>query len=177
MRNITAIIIFTFLLCIVMVATYCQIKFGQSGDVGLFIVTALTALGTCGVTILSLFPYIPKDRLSPDLYMRKDGVVMLRIFNKTNHTVYIGSDKHDTACCSEDYAFWYPEDAEINFDNAKILYTKPGDNLAIPPHLSIYYPIDRRIFGGHNLTKIRMQIRTSSGYVFNVNNKIHTTTR
>ena len=172
MRNIAAAILFFVLLVIVGVATYYHITCGHEDMTGMFIVTAMTALGTCGVTILSLFPYVPKDDLAPELYVREDGVMMLRIRNKTGHTTYIGSDKRDTALFREDYAFWYPENAETIFDNGHALYTNPGDNLAVPPYLSIYYPIDKTIFGGHDITKIKMQVRTSSGYIFDVKNNV-----
>lgn len=172
MRNVAAAIMFFILFIIVVVTIYYQVAFGQKDIIGMFIVTAMTALGTCGVTILSLFPYVPKDVLEPEIYVREDGLIMLRIRNKTGHTTYIGSDKHDTSIFREDFAFWYPDDVEITFDNAHTIYTNPGDNLAVPPYLSIYYPIDKKIFGKCDITKIKMQIRTSSGYIFDVKNNV-----
>jgi hypothetical protein len=172
MRNLAAVILFFVLLIIVGIATYYHIAFGNEDMTGMFMVTAMTALGTCGVTVLSLFPYVPKDVLEPELYMREDGQIMLRIHNKTSHTTYIGSDRHDTSIFREDFAFWYPGDVEITFDNAHTIYTNPGDNLAVPPYLSIYYPINKKIFGKCDVTKIKMQVRTSSGYIFDVKNKV-----
>lgn len=172
MRNITAIIIFTFLLCVVMVATYCQIKFGQSGDVGLFIVTALTALGTCGVTILSVFPFSHKDRLDVILCKRKRRLYIM-IYSKCNHTVYLGYDKYHTAEYVDAYALWWPTNKNCSEFNSRHLYAQPGDNMALQPRGTIGYPINPKVFGKHDINKIKIQITTSNGYRIDVQNRLN----
>ena len=63
MRNVTAISILGILGLVVVIATALQLKYAPIENLGIFIVTAMAALGTCGVTIFSVFPYLPKDRL------------------------------------------------------------------------------------------------------------------
>ena len=86
MRNLSAIIIFGVLLLIVAVATVFQIKLGDSANLGMFIVTAMAALGTCGVTILSVFPFCHKDRLEAILCKRR-GKLFIMIYSKSNHMI------------------------------------------------------------------------------------------
>ncbi|MBP9999495.1 MAG: hypothetical protein KBT14_02230 [Proteobacteria bacterium] len=152
-----------FVLLILIAIVYAWSNLGPDQDIGMFIIMALTALGTCGVTILNVFPYHHTDKLASELYYRKDGQIMLRIKNETNHTVFIGSDKHSMSCFREDYAIWWPSQQMNSFDDAYMLYTNPGDNLAIPPKMVIYYPIDEQEFMGYELSKIKMLVRTSEG--------------
>ena len=67
MRNLTAGIVFCVLLLCVIIAGILHVRYGDMGELGMFVVTAMTALGTCGVIILSLFPYVPRDKLEATL--------------------------------------------------------------------------------------------------------------
>lgn len=171
MRNITAIIIFSFLLCIVAVATYCHIRFGHIDTIGMFIVTALTALGTCGVTVLNVFPYKHKDKLEAVLCKRK-GKLYIMIYSKCNHTVYLGSDKYHTAEYFDAYALWWPQSKQCTEFNSRALFVNPGDNMAVPPRGTIGYPVNQKVFGKHDLNKIRIQVMTSNGYRIEVKNAL-----
>lgn len=138
-----------------------------------FIVTTLTAIGTCGVTILTVFPFTPADKLRSEIYRRTpDGTIIIKITNLTKHTIYLGSDRHSTLPCPEDYAMWWPSDGICAPDNANSIYAEPFDNLAVPPQSSIFYSIDERIFNDCDIKKIKIQIRTSSGARFDVTNKL-----
>lgn len=161
--NVRNFAFYLFLILIILAIRYAWINLGPEQDLGMFIVMSLTALGTCCVTILNVFPYCHKDRLKAELYYRKDGLIMLKIKNKTNHIVYIGNDKHSMSEFHEDYAIWWPDKNMNDFDDACLLYTNPGDNLAIPPKMTIYYPINEEEFAGVDVSKINMLIRTSNG--------------
>lgn len=169
MKNF-AFYLFLILICIAI--GYAWKNLGPEQDVGMFIIMSLTALGTCCVTILNVFPYHHKDRLEAELYYGKNKQIILRIKNKTNHTVYIGSDKHSMSDFNEDYAVWWPNKNMDDFEDSHMLYTNPGDNLAIPPKLSIYYPINKKEFMGCDLAKIKMLIHTSEGYRCLVKNNL-----
>lgn len=171
MRNITAIIIFSFLICVAIVAAYFHIHYGHIDTIGMFVVTALTALGTCGVTILSVFPYTPKDKLDAILCKRK-GKLYIMIYSKCNHTVYLGSDKYHTAEYVDAYALWWPAESDKTEFESNHLYVNPGDNMAVPPRGTIGYPVDKKVFGKHDLNKIRIQVMTSNGYRVSVKNML-----
>lgn len=173
MRNITAIIIFSFLLCVAAAAAYFHIHFGHLDTIGMFIVTALAALGTCGVTILSVFPYTPRDKLEAVLCKRK-GKLYIMIYSKCNHTVYLGSDKYHTAEYVDAYALWWPAESDKTEFESNHLYVNPGDNMAVPPRGTIGYPVNQKVFGKHDLNKITIQIMTSSGYRIPVKNQLNT---
>lgn len=163
MRNITAIILFVTLICVVAVAAYFHIRFGQMDSIGMFIVTAMAALGTCGVTILNVFPYRHKDKLEAVLCKRKKKLYIM-IYSKCNHTVYLGSDKYHTAEYFDAYALWWPPNKACTEFNSRQLYVNPGDNMAVPPRSTIGYPVNAKIFGKHDINKITIQIMTSNGY-------------
>lgn len=171
MRNITAISIFIGLATIVAIASICQFLYADNSEIGMFIVTAMAALGTCGVTIFSVFPYVPKDRLEATLCKRGKGTWIM-IHNKGNHTVYLGSDKYHTAEYWDAYALWWPNSHNCTEKNSRHLYVKPGDNMAIPPKATIGYKISLKTFGNHNINNIFIQIMTSSGYRIKVINRL-----
>lgn len=160
MKNLT---FYLFLALILAAIGYAWTNLGQEQDLGVFIIMSLTALGTCCVSVLSVFPYRHKDKLEAELYYGKNRQITLKIKNKTNHTVYIGSDKHSMSGFNEDYAIWWPNKNMDDFENAHMLYTNPGDNLAIPPKLVIYYPINKKEFKGVNVKEIKMLVHTSEG--------------
>lgn len=169
MRNITAIAIFVILVCLVGFATYCHLRFGQIDTIGVFIVTALAALGTCGVTILSVFPYQHKDKLDAVLCKRKKTMYIM-IYSKCNHTVYLGSDKYHTAKYFDAYALWWPKKQKQTELNSRQLYVRPGDNMAVPPRSTIGYVINPKVFGKRNLDDVVIQVMTSNGYRIPVRN-------
>lgn len=172
MRNLSAIIIFGVLLIIVAVATVFQIKLGDSANLGMFIVTAMAALGTCGVTILSVFPFCHKDRLEAILCKRR-GKLFIMIYSKSNHMIYHGADKYHTAEYVDAYALWWPTDKNCNEFNSRHLYAKPGDIMVVQPRGTIGYPVNPKVFGKHDINKIKIQITTSNGYRIDVQNKLN----
>lgn len=163
MRNIKAILIFFVLMVFIALAAWFHWHYGEPASTGMFIVTAMTALGTCGVTILTVFPYVPRDRLEAALCLRKNKM-HLKIYNKGNHTVYLGSDKYHTAEYSDCYALWWSDKNNCTEKNSKPIYCLPGDNMAVPPHTTIGYPISPKVFGKKDLNKIKIEVLTSSGF-------------
>lgn len=172
MRNIQAIVIFGVLLAIVLIAFCLQVQFGNNNSLGMFIVTAMAAIGTCGVTILNVFPYVPKDKLEAILCKRK-GKLCIMIYSKSNHMIYLGSDKYHTAEYVDSYALWWPEGVECTEFNSNHIYVNPGDNLALQPHGTIGYPINPKVFGKHDINKVKIQITTSNGYRIDVQNRLN----
>ncbi len=171
MRNIKAILIFFVLTACVALATWFQWQYGDHTNLGMFIVTAMTALGTCGVTIFSVFPYVPRDRLYAELRLRKNKMhIMIR--NKGNHTVYLGSDKYHTAEGWDCYALWWNDKNNCTEQNSKPIYCRPGDNLAVPSRATIGYPINPKVFGKKDLNRVYIQVLTSSGYRIEVKNRL-----
>lgn len=167
MRNVTAISIFSVLVLVVVIAMALQLKYAPIDTLGAFIVTAMAALGTCGVTIFSVFPYLPKDRLEATLCRRKKTMYIM-IYNKGNHTVYLGSDKYHTAEEYDPYALWWPSKNNCTEKNSRQIEARPGDNMAVPPRGTIGFPINPKIFGKHDLNKIKIQVLTSSGFRIDV---------
>ncbi|MDR1695452.1 MAG: hypothetical protein LBR69_02310 [Endomicrobium sp.] len=162
MRNIKTGIFFFVLILLALIAFYLQLSYGNKDDLGIFIVTALTAIGTCGVTVLNVFPYEHKEKVKAVIYFFKNEI-RLTIENKTNRVVYLGTDKYSVSEYPEVYAKWWPSDKNYNPDDKHDLAAKPGDNLAIPPRGRIYYTIDQSIFKGNVLSKLKFEILTSSG--------------
>lgn len=171
MRNITAISFFTYLIILVVIATYFQFVYADDTEWGIFIVTAMAALGTCGVTVFSVFPYIPRDRLEATLCCRRKTMYIM-ICNKSNHTVYLGTDKYHTTEEFDPYALWWPTKNNCTEKNSRQIFAHPGDNMAVPPHATIGFPVNPKIFGKHNLDKIKIQVLTSSGFRIDVKNTI-----
>lgn len=139
----------------------------------MFIVTVLTAIGTCGVTILNIFPFRHRDKIEAEVIFKKKMILII-IKNKTNHTIYMGADKHAFCKYPENYGLWWPNEKQflIPLNNPRHLLTNPGDNLAVPPRSTIFYVINPRIFGKNPLDKLKIQVMTSSGYKFDVKNKL-----
>lgn len=171
MRNITAFSLFGILGLIIALAVFFQLRYASMANLGAFIVTAMAALGTCGVTIFSVFPYVPKDRLEASLCRRKKAMYIM-IRNKGNHTVYLGTDKYHTAEEFDPFALWWPTNTNCTEKNSCQIEAKPGDNMAVPPHGTIGFPINQKIFGKRDLNKIKIQVLTSSGYRIDVKNEI-----
>jgi len=171
MKNKILLAGFSILIILVIIATVFHIQYATRDTFGIFIVTALAAMGTCGVTILNVFPYEHKDKLEPVIYFRKKDIY-LKITNKTNHRIYIGYDKYPYSKYADNYGVWWPTNTECTSDNATPLYAKPGDNLTISPKGSIYYQIDPQIFGRNDLSKLKIQIFTTSGDRFDVKNEL-----
>ena len=171
MKNKILFTVFSILIVMVVIATILHVQYATKDTFGIFFVTALTALGTCGVTILNVFPYEPKDKVKSVIYFSKKDI-HLRITNKTNHRIYIGYDKYPYSPYPDNYGVWWPTDTNCTPDNATPLYAKPGDNLTISPKGSIYYQIDRSIFKRNKLSKLKIQIFTTSGDRFDVKNEL-----
>ena len=171
MRNLTAGIVFCVLLLCVIIAWILHVRYGDMGELGMFVVTAMTALGTCGVIILSLFPYVPRDKLEATLCIRKKKMCIM-IRNKGNHTVYLGSDKYHTAETWDCYALWWSNKDNCTAKNSKPIFAAPGDNMAVPPRGTIGFPIGKNIFGKIDLNKIKIQVLTSSGFRIDVKNEV-----
>ena len=163
MRNLTASIIFAILAIIVVIALGFHLYYGDKANLGIFIVTSMAALGTCGVTILNLFPYVPKDKLEAVLCWRKKTLLIM-VTSKSNHTIYLGMDKYHTAEYEDSYALWWPNDKNCTEFNSRPIFTTPGDNVAVPPRVTVGYPINPKIFGKNDLNKIKIVVCTSSGY-------------
>lgn len=172
MRNLTASIIFIFLIIIVGIALFFQIMYSDRSTLGMFIVTAMAALGTCGVTILNIFPYIPKDKLTAVLCYRNKKLWIL-VTNHTNHTVYLGMDKYPIAEYPDAFALWWKTNKNCNELNSNPILTNPGDNVAIPPKVTVGYPINHKIFRKNDLNKIKIVVCTSSGYRINVEKRLN----
>lgn len=170
-RNINAILIFVALIAIVALATWFQWRYGDQNNLGMFIVTAMTALGTCGVTILTIFPYVPRDKLNAYLCKRKKTMYIM-IYNRGNHTVYLGTDKYHTAEEFDPYALWWSTKYNCTETNSRQLYAQPGDNMAVPPRGTIGFPVNPKVFGKKDLNKIYIQVLTSSGYRIEVKNML-----
>lgn len=168
--------IFGALVIIVLAALCLQVLFGDNNTLGMFVVTAMAALGTCGVTILNVFPYVPKDKLKAVLCERK-GKLCIVIYSKSNHTIYLSSDKYHTAEYVDAYAVWWPSGVKCTEFNSNHLYANLGDNMAVPPHAVIGYQINPKVFGNNNVHKIRIQVMTSSGYCIDVQNRLNKNTQ
>lgn len=167
MRNLSAILIFMGLAAVVAIAAVRQYLYAEVPEWGMFIVTAMAALGTCGVTIFSVFPYVPADRLEAKLCKRSKGIWIM-IYNKGNHTVYLGVDKYHTAEYWDAYAVWWPDNTNCTEKNSKHPYVKPGDNVAISPKATIGYKLPKSPFGQHDINKVFIQVMTSSRYRIDV---------
>jgi len=133
-------------------------------DLPLFIVSALTAFGTCGVMILSIFPYRHSDKLSARLYKRpSDGAIMLKVTNKTGRCVRLGASNLDSPH-ADNYAVWWEPGVEQTLENAHNICSMDGDVLVIPPYDSYFHQIDIGVFNGYPTNQIRLKVRTNTGY-------------
>jgi len=165
---------FVLLIALIVIAAVFQLCYGNKDNFGIFLVTALTAIGTCGVTILNVFPYEHKDKLEAKIYYYKKGI-RLAIDNKSNHPVYLGTDDYSTSDYHELLFRWWPTDKDYDFehpDNGRDYFAQPGANLVIPPRSSIWFPITPKPFGKNNLSNLKIRIFTSSGYKFDVQNNL-----
>ncbi len=133
-----------------------------------FILSALTAIGTCGVMILSIFPYKYSDKLSAILYRRfPDDKIMLKIKNETGHSVRLGASNMPIPHEDNFILFWRPGDEKI-LENAVPIWMQGG--LIIPPYDCVFFMLDELQFDGVPIKNLRMQIRTNTGYRCDVAN-------
>ena len=171
MRNRALFIFFTVLIVLTAIAVSFHLEYGNKENMGLFLVTALTAIGTCGVTILNVFPYKHKDKLEAVLYRTKKEI-RLDITNKGNHRIYLGSDEYPISECGDSYAVCWPANEKRTSENTRAFFAYPGDNLTIPARSTIWFPINPKVFGRYKPNKLKIQVLTSSGYRFDVINKL-----
>lgn len=136
-----------------------------------FIVSALTAFGTCGVTILSVFPYKHKDKLSAKLYKRtSDGRVMLKVINKTDHTIRLGASNLPLPH-NDNFLLWWKPGEELSLENARPIWSN-GVGLEIPPYDCVFFDFLPDELDGISTKDIIMQVRTNTGYKCNVKNEL-----
>lgn len=150
-------------------AAHLYFKYGLL-EIAKFIVDALTAIGTCGVVILSLFPYKHQDKLSAILYRRlSDGQIMLKVINKTDHSVRLGASNLPFLHYDNFMLWWRPEE-EQSLENAIPIW-RGGVGLVIPPHDCVFFCLYPEEFEGVSIKDVRMQIRTNTGYKCDVINE------
>lgn len=150
-------------------AAHLYFKYGLL-EIAKFIVDALTAIGTCGVVILSLFPYKHQDKLSAILYRRlSDGQIMLKVINKTDHSVRLGASNLPMPHDDNFILLWLPSDPKT-LDYAIPVWTQ-GGGLVIPPNDCVFYLLNDKQFEGILIKDVRMQIRTNTGYKCDVINE------
>lgn len=136
-----------------------------------FIVSALAALGTCGVTILSIFPYKYQDKLNAVLYRREsDGQIMLKVINKTDHTVRLGASNLPLPH-PDNFILWWKPGEELSLENARTEWID-GNALEIPPYDCAFFLLEANMFKGVSVKNVIMQIRTNTGYKCMVENKL-----
>ena len=87
--------------------------------------------------------------------------------------IYLGADKYHTAEYVDAYALWWPTNKNCSEFNSRHLYAQPGDNMALQPRGTIGYPVNPKVFGKHDINKIKIQITTSNGYRIDVQNKLN----
>ncbi len=136
-----------------------------------FIVSALAALGTCGVTILSIFPYKHKDKLNAILYRRGfDNQIMLKVINKTDHPVRLGASNlplpHE-----DNFILWWKLGEVQSLENARPIM-RSGVGLVIPPYDCVFFLILPEELEGESPKNIIMQVRTNTGYKCDVKNEL-----
>lgn len=137
----------------------------------MFIVSALTAVGTCGVTILSIFPYKHQDKLSARLYRRPaDKKIMLQVINKTDHTVRLGASNLPLPHPDNFILCWKPGE-EPDLENACPIWSE-GVGLEIPPYDCVFFDFLPEFFDGIPAKDIIMQVRTNTGYKCIVKNAL-----
>ncbi len=158
------------LLLLVLVATWLNMNCHK--DAANFILSALTAVGTCGVVCFNVFPYKPQDKLSASLYYEPDDnpdVYKIKVINKSDHTISLGLRK-DYAPYPDNVFLWWPNGVEKTYEKARTIWSREGDVLSIPPKSSTFYFIDKGAFAGVVVGKITMQVQTNTGYKCDVEN-------
>ena len=113
------------------------------------------------------------DNLHMDVISGKNpDMVYLDTNEMDNDEEYLGSDKYHTAEYFDAYALWWPQSKQCTEFNSRALFVNPGDNMAVPPRGTIGYPVNQKVFGKHDLNKIRIQVMTSNGYRIEVKNAL-----
>lgn len=149
------------------------LRMHQHPEASKFILSALTAFGTCGVVFLTVMPYKPQDKLSAILYNEPGdpNFFRIKITNKTNHTICLGLRK-DYTPYPDNIFLWWPTGVDKIYEKAVSLWSVEGDILSIPPKCSAFYHVDKRIFAKENIKNIRMQVQTNTGYKCDVVNRL-----
>ncbi|MBR4625864.1 MAG: hypothetical protein IKO56_10065 [Alphaproteobacteria bacterium] len=170
-RNGVLIMYLLLLVLLILIAAW--LKMHQHPEAAKFILSALTALGTCGVVFLTVWPYKPQDKLSAVLYNEPDDPLFYRIkvTNQTDHTICLGLRK-DYTPYPDNIFLWWPTGVDKIYEKAVSLWSVEGDILSIPPKCSAFYHVDKRIFAKENIKNIRMQVQTNTGYKCDVVNRL-----
>lgn len=162
------------LLLVLLVLIAAGLKMHQHPEAAKFILSALTALGTCGVVCLTVCPYKPQDKLSAVLYYEPEyepNVYKVKITNKTNHTICLGLRKNETPY-RDNVFLWWPDGVAKIYERAVPIWSRKGDVLSIPPNSCSFYRLDKRMFINENSKNIRMQVQTNTGYKCDVVNRL-----
>lgn len=149
------------------------LRMHQHPEASKFILSALTAFGTCGVVFLTVMPYKPQDKLSAILYNEPGdpNFFRIKITNKTNHTICLGLRK-EYSPYPDNIFIWWPKGVEKTYEKGVSLWSREGDILSIPPQCSAFYPIEKRIFADEEQQNIRLQVQTNTGYKCDVVNRL-----
>ena len=166
------LIIYLFVLVLGVITAAC-FKWCNHPEIAKFILSAMTALGTCGVVCLTICPYKPQDKLSAILYNEPGdpNFFRIKITNKTNHTICLGLRK-EYSPYPDNIFIWWPKGVEKTYEKGVSLWSGEGDILSIPPQSSAFYPIDKRIFANEEQQNIRLQVQTNTGYKCDVVNRL-----
>lgn len=167
------LIIYLFMLVLCVIAAAC-FKWYNHPEIAKFILSAMTALGTCGVVCLTICPYKPQDKLSAVLYYEPEdnpNIYKIKVMNETNHTVCLGLRK-DYAPYPDNLFLWWPDGVEKIYERAVPIWSKKGDVLSVPPKSCTFYRLDKRIFENQNIKNIRLQVQTNTGYKCDVVNRL-----
>lgn len=173
MKRNGRLIIYLFMLVLCVIAAAC-FKWYNHPEIAKFILSAMTALGTCGVVCLTICPYKPQDKLSAVLYYEPEdnpNIYKIKVMNETNHTVCLGLRK-DYAPYPDNLFLWWPKGVEQTYEKARTIWYGPEFVLSIPPKSEAFYFIDKDRFANIDIKNIRMQVQTNTGYKCDVVNKL-----
>lgn len=145
-RNLELKICALILILVILTALF-MYRYESCSKLAEFIILTMTAIGTCGVTILTIYPYEHRDILSCELYRNKhNNCIFLKVSNKTNHTIYLGSDGNSQNQHPDNFLLIWPDsDPKENPDNAVPIWSQNGDNLIVPPHDTIFFPMNEHL--------------------------------
>ncbi len=153
-----------------LLAALIEVDFNCLQNMPMFIVSSLTAVGTCGVTILSVFPYKHSDKLRVVLYNREyDGQLMLKVINKTEHHIRLGYSNLPMSH-SDNVALWWKKEEKQTLENARSIIFDANSILVLPPKSCLFFELNMEIFSGYPIKDIVMQVCTNTGYKCNVEN-------
>lgn len=171
-RNGVLIMYLLLLVLLILIAAW--LKIHQHPEAAKFILSALTALGTCGVVCLTVWPYKPQDKLSAVLYYEPEdnpNIYKIKVINETNHTVCLGLRK-DYTPYPDNLFLWWPKGVEQTYENARTIWYGPEFVFSIPPKSEAFYFIDKNKFANIDVKNIRMQVQTNTGYKCDVVNRL-----